>query len=219
MGNIDPAAVKLPPWTAARRPRPHLRPIVKKNAMAIGSLLMAWNEAHGSLFDVFQWMVVDGDTVVARNLWLALQSDDLRRKAVRAGAAAIDHKKTLHTALIWSLDELDSANEQRKFAAHVYLRDWGDTITPDYFTTDTKKINRHESDPWMDDADALVGDLYAIADYIRGIGMAMRPSGRPRPYVRKPRLQSRRLGQAAKGATKAKVAKKGRRSAPGNSSS
>jgi hypothetical protein len=101
----------------------------------------------------------------------------------------------------------------------VYLRDWGDTITPDYFTTDTKKINRHESDPWMDDADALVGDLYAIADYIRGIGMAMRPSGRPRPYVRKPRLRSRRLAEAAKGATKAKIVKKARRNARGNSSS
>lgn len=73
--------------------------------------------------------------------------------------------------------------------AHVFFRDWGGEVAPDYFSTSDKKLDRLENNDWVADA----GDLYAIADYLRGVGMALGPVPRPRPLVRKPRIKSRRL--------------------------
>lgn len=204
MPGAKPSSVALPPWTAKRRPRAQYRAAANQQARAIGSLILAWNEANGSLFDVYRWTVAEADFAATRHVWLALQSDDLRRKVIRAAASTLDHRKALYSGLVWALDQLDRANEQRKFAVHVYLRGWGEHLEPDYFTTDDGKLNKHERAPWLADAAALTGDLYAIADYIRGIGMAFGPGGRAYPYVRRPVLRSRRLADAAKSALAAK---------------
>lgn len=161
-----------------------------------GALIMAWNEAHGELFDLFRWLCAEGDFDKARSLWLVIQSDDLRRRAVAAAAEAMTDRRTLKTAIGWATDRLADLSQSRNFATHVYFRDWGDELAPDYFSTADNKLNKIESQKWFEDAPAITGDLYALADYIRGISMALGPVAQPRPNVRKPRLQSFRFKQA-----------------------
>lgn len=208
MGQALASVGKLPPWTARRRPRAHLAKVVRRHAAATGALLMAWNEAHGELFDVFRWLCADGDFTTSRNVWLVIQSDDQRRRTVEGAALAMDSRLRLKNAILWATARLSEFSSTRNFAAHVYYRDWGGTIEADYFSTTDNKLEKIEAQQWVDDAPAMVGDLYALADYIRGIAMALGPNKLPYPLTRKPKLCSRRMLEALNGQAMSKRAKK-----------
>lgn len=211
MGQADASVGQLPPWTARRRPRRHLAKIVRRHAAATGSLLMAWNEAHGELFDVFRHLSAAGDFTTARNVWLVIQSDDQRRRAVEASAHAMKSKVRLKNAVLWATARLAEFSATRNFAAHVYYRDWGGAIEADYFSTTDAKLEKIEAAQWVDDAPAMAGDLYAIADYIRGIALALGSAKSAYPLTRKPKLRSRRMTEVSTSQAKQKRASRPRK--------
>ena len=205
MGQAAAGVAKLPPFTARRRPRPIVRKQVRESAQHVGNVLLAWNEAMASLYDVLRWLMADGDFGRARDLWNELKSDDMRRKVIRAAASALDDRKTLQNGLIWSLDQLDALSDIRNHAVHTHLRNWGGELTPDYFTTPDKRLPKPNIEPWMADADAIAGDLRAIADYIYGIAFTIGPQRRVWPLVKRPAVRSSKLV-----ARKSSLKKKGR---------
>lgn len=191
MGKALASVGQLPPWTPSRRPAAIIRARIKQSGQRIGDLVLAWNAAHEGVFEVMRLVLCGGDFQRAKDMWIALENDGPRRKVLQAAAHTfLAKRRTLLTALKWTLRRIDALAEVRNDAVHIHLMNWGGEALPHFLMTKDGALKRYDERPWEAEVAEVCGDLRALGDYAKGIAMALQLPSRPRPYYRRPALRS-----------------------------
>lgn len=171
-----------------RKPSDPMAGQLKAHNQRVGETIAAYNAAHASCFLLFLKLAADDDYHLAHALWHTARSDSSQRAMLEACARHSPKlSKTMREAILWSLARLTELSSFRNDAAHTEMQWYYDRAIPGLSTKEQTR-QRLERLPFETHWKALLGDLWALDEYIAGLNLTLAfRSSRPLHY--RPRLR------------------------------
>lgn len=98
--------------------------ILKPYATELAKLILAWNDLHETLGQLF-WLATGTETVVAISIWHELKSDrtqrDVLRQAAKVGFTQSIRLDEAREKTLWLLDQIHILSNRRNDAIHAPL--------------------------------------------------------------------------------------------------